>query len=264
MGNFFLHTKACDVSDCELFVAGLSELNAVFVNREDDDTILKHNNIWEVPIMEKLFALANQESAVLCGFLEQVSTHDNDIDTKAMFDSFYPNQLNAFWGIDFSKTTVEKDFQISNQTEHFSVKDEYLWGNVTADTLWTQKEDLFPSLLFCQCVYYQCARLGNSPDFRRILVGLSKLDRFVGTWVTGAFDLKHIAESFGLTITGESQSTLAQYGDERIFALPSGGNKTFELHIKLGSLRIHIYPDSQTHKVYIGYIGKHLRTVKYN
>ncbi len=49
--------------------------------------------------------------------------------------------------------------------------------------------------------------------------------------------------------------------NDGMFKLPDGGTECFELHLKLGDIRIHIFPDN--FKVYVGYIGTHLPTVKH-
>ena len=54
-----------------------------------------------------------------------------------------------------------------------------------------------------------------------------------------------------------------KYYNKRVFSMPDGRRVCFELHIKTsGNLRIHLYPEAN--KIYIGYIGKHLDTDKYN
>lgn len=68
----------------------------------------------------------------------------------------------------------------------------------------------------------------------------------------------------------ESESTMNQYGDERIFPVPFEVNQSgwavMEAHFKLGQIgmrspRMHIFDDlSRSNKIYIGYVGDHLNT----
>jgi hypothetical protein len=44
--------------------------------------------------------------------------------------------------------------------------------------------------------------------------------------------------------------------------MPDGRRECFELHIKTGNLRFHFLPENG--RIYIGYIGKHLDTDKFN
>lgn len=65
---------------------------------------------------------------------------------------------------------------------------------------------------------------------------------------------------YGLTVSGESKVTMDNYGNLRKFRLPNGKREIFEDHIKIGgSLRIHFWVN-ENNAVYIGYIGKHLKT----
>lgn len=266
MSNFFLHTEACNIKSCDSFITGLSELNTTFVDRERDDNMMKHDSIWNLPIMRELFAKYNQETGVLCGFIEQLSSQETDINALELFDSLFPDQLNAFLGIDFTSTSISVEKRICKKEDYLEVKNDYLWKNVSPTTLWSDKAELFPSLLFCDCVETQCSKLGKSPEFNKILSRLFELNRASSDWNTGAFE-EHV-KKYGLTISPESRQTMTYnkgaYKKERDFRLPSGETKTFDLHIKLTGLRIHIYPDYQTHTIYVGYIGTHLPTVKHN
>lgn len=73
---------------------------------------------------------------------------------------------------------------------------------------------------------------------------------------------------------GESETTMSMYGDQRVFPVPvdvdPSGYATMGAHFKLHkrgivSPRIHYFDDTaNTGKVYVGYIGEHLRTVTTN
>jgi len=73
--------------------------------------------------------------------------------------------------------------------------------------------------------------------------------------------MNFVNENYSLNISPESQPTLRKFGYQRRFKLPNGTRETFEFHIKTGNLRLHFYPDNNTHEIYIGYIGKHLDIV---
>lgn len=73
---------------------------------------------------------------------------------------------------------------------------------------------------------------------------------------------------------GETEATMNQYGSDRVFPVPecvdSGGTTTMEAHFKLASIgmispRLYYLDRVQTDgKVYIGYIGRHLRNTQSN
>lgn len=62
----------------------------------------------------------------------------------------------------------------------------------------------------------------------------------------------------------ESEPTMQQYGHQRIFRDAEGQNRTYELHISAGSQRIHLRILHQDRAIEIGYVGKHLDTVKFH
>jgi hypothetical protein len=54
------------------------------------------------------------------------------------------------------------------------------------------------------------------------------------------------------------------YGAERTFTSLDGTRRVFDWHVKVGHWRIHFDPDVGPGKLLIGYVGKHLRTKKFN
>ncbi|WP_373546445.1 hypothetical protein [Chamaesiphon sp.] len=68
----------------------------------------------------------------------------------------------------------------------------------------------------------------------------------------------------GVRCSGESRSTMNEYGDERFFR-HRGLSRQMKMHIKVGrQLRIYFYIDTENKKIIIGYCGRHLRTVNDN
>ncbi|MDX1905031.1 MAG: hypothetical protein SFU27_12810 [Thermonemataceae bacterium] len=124
---------------------------------------------------------------------------------------------------------------------------------------WDNRETLLPNLHFCECVNEQIQVFSiDGKDFGIIFNKLSILNEYY------AHNKEKYPKDLGLNFSSESESTLNQYSQERIFQLPNGENQLFTLHIKLNSHRVYFHFEKVTQKCYIGYIGKHLRTVKYN
>lgn len=128
--------------------------------------------------------------------------------------------------------------------------------------LWERREEFFPHLVLCGSVEQQLTKHYGvqSKYFTQIVERLKQLDKFAGEWTSGGWsdkDLKH----YGLNVSGESEQTMQKYGRERRFRLPNGRKESFEKHIKTGDLRFHFYADEENHRIYVGYIGPHLRTV---
>ena len=267
MSNFFLHNQACNTS-LQDFINGMLEINAVYVDREEDDIMLKHDNIWYLASINTLYNTSDQNAVVICKLINQLQTSLVDIDSEEQFDSLYTNNdLNAFLGIDFQNLSITEGRQICNKEDYIQAKNAHLWTNVNSNNLWKDRTKLFPSLTFCDAVESQLKSLGASPEFKKILVRLSELDKVARKWTLGAFNHKEVVAQSGLNISSESESTLNnnKFRQERIFKLPTGESELFNLHIKIGGgLRICFYPDNEKKKIYVGYIGQHLSTTKFN
>lgn len=124
--------------------------------------------------------------------------------------------------------------------------------------IWKEREELFPNLIFCGDTQKQLEDFGiNDKELRTIFEKLNVLDNYLANNEQLNFD------NLNFEISPESTSTMQQYGSLRQFRLPNGTTETFTLHIKLSNLRIHIFPNNKG-KCYIGYIGKHLPTKKFN
>ena len=94
----------------------------------------------------------------------------------------------------------------------------------------------------------------------QIINRLKSLNDYAEHWKTGDFSYEDVNATTDLRISPESNNTIKNYGSLRRFTIPNQGKKLFDLHIKTGNLRFHFYPDNNNRKIYIGYIGKHLRT----
>ncbi|RCR68452.1 hypothetical protein [Larkinella punicea] len=127
--------------------------------------------------------------------------------------------------------------------------------------VWEKRIEFFPNLILCGDVKRQLKNAGMSNYLSQIIERLRTLDSFAADWKNGDFDLKGLNAQTNLRVSGESDSTMRLYSGQRKFKLPDGRRETFELHIKIGDLRFHFYPDNQEKRVYVGYIGPHLSIV---
>lgn len=260
MNNFYLLNEAINLADFATFKVGMLELNAI--EKENDDNFWKHNDVWALKVIEILFSTYGQEEQVISQFLMQITSKDgNYLSDEESLDNSFPNELNAFLGIDFSSIDCIKDERqiIDNKTFQL-IKRNDLW-NVTYRNMWSKKEKLFPNLIFCGDVENQLLLIGDSSYFNQIIDRLVEFNKAVSQWKNGSFSYKKINANYSLRISPESDKTMNKFGNERICKLPDGSTEFFELHIKTGDLRFHFYADDQVRKVYIGYIGPHLNTI---
>ena len=127
--------------------------------------------------------------------------------------------------------------------------------------VWEKRAEFFSNLILCGDVQSQLRKVGMSNYLTQIIDRLRTLDAFVAKWETGPFSIEQLNIQTNLRVSGESASTMSKFSGQRRFRLPDGRRELFELHIKVGDLRFHFYPDEEEGKVYVGYIGPHLPTV---
>ncbi|BAY31368.1 hypothetical protein NIES2107_32270 [Nostoc carneum NIES-2107] len=127
--------------------------------------------------------------------------------------------------------------------------------------LWERRRELFPNLEFCDAVRKQLENiLTRQLELQPVINILLELQKCCQNWNSGYFNL----EGYSIEESGESEPTLKKYGKERTFLCPDGQERLFERHIKLRfcNWRIHFFP-IKTGTIIIGYVGRHLPTVKY-
>ncbi|MFN6463788.1 MAG: hypothetical protein RMZ41_018520 [Nostoc sp. DedVER02] len=134
-------------------------------------------------------------------------------------------------------------------------------GVIDGDDLWERKGELFPNLEFCDAVSKQLRniRLGQL-ELQPVVKTLLELEKCSNEWKKGYFNL----DNYPVDESGESEGTLNKYGKERTFICIDGKERLFDRHIKLRfcNWRIHFFA-LKPGQVIIGYVGRHLPTVKY-
>ena len=90
--------------------------------------------------------------------------------------------------------------------------------------------------------------------FKAVMRGLWELQHYCESWNTDNFDIHGLTNA-----SGESQSTLNMYSDERTFRCPDGEYRIFEWHLKRGDTRIHFFDFPEPKRILVGYVGAHLR-----
>lgn len=125
----------------------------------------------------------------------------------------------------------------------------------------------FPFICFCGMATEQLLHgYFSKTIFDQIKESIIILNSFCANWENGFYDNYSHANlrmaGLNHNVSGESSSVLQDptLRNEREFWLPNGRKELFENHIKISKgYRIHFYVNPDNKKVYIGYIGNHLR-----
>jgi hypothetical protein len=260
MNNFFLLNESIERVDLPTLKIHFKEFILMKSENDELDSFYKHDSIYSLNVLEKIYSHHSQENQLISIFIEQLQLHDVYLFPLEIFDTNFPEMCNGYLGIDFSRIDISSDYQIIDLDDFNKFKNDCLF-RVTTDNFWERRELLFPKITLCEEVEEQIKRMGSSKYFGQVVYKLQEFSRAVGFWNDGSFSYKQINNTYSLNISPESEQTIQKYGNERKFSLPDGRKEFFELHIKTGDLRFHFFPDDNTHTVYVGYIGPHLRTV---
>ncbi|MCC5605470.1 hypothetical protein LC612_01315 [Nostoc sp. CHAB 5834] len=153
----------------------------------------------------------------------------------------------------------------SHVQEHASLiqqHQERIYQNVSDGLeVWNRREELFPNLEFCDVVRKQLEDIRTGQlELQPVVSILFELHKCCKDWNNGYFNL----DGYPVEESGESKPTLDKYFKERTFRCPDGKDRLFERHVKLRFCNWRIYfLAEQPGIVIIGYIGRHLSTVKY-
>ena len=135
-------------------------------------------------------------------------------------------------------------------------------GIQSGEDLWNRKEELFPSLTFCENIGKEIGSLSSgNPLLRQVAKRLFEIEDYCREWETGPFD----PNAFPFKATGESEATMNKYEKERTFYCPGNLVITFKWHGRItpGAWRIYFEPEKHPGNIYIGYIGPKLPSVDY-
>lgn len=122
---------------------------------------------------------------------------------------------------------------------------------------------LISKIRFTDNAIGQIRNLGSSDAFRKVLDTVCTLDKYnVDSWLLGGgFRLSVLQQEYGMDISDESNTVknTPRLRQQRYFRISNerGGQYCF-FHIKLGNIRVHIYPEEQERVIYVAYIGPHL------
>jgi hypothetical protein len=138
---------------------------------------------------------------------------------------------------------------------------------LSANEIFEKQKDIYPYIKFCGESLEQLKKWSNSSTLlEQVKESISALNLFSEKWNSNefaAYSHENLRKS-GLNheVSGESLSVIRNptFRKEREFWLPDGRKVLFENHIKISQgHRIHFYADSESKRIFIGYIGRHLK-----
>jgi len=269
MFNFYLYNSSYVSADSKAIEDNLVALNDLAVkDKKENDAFMLHASLWDTQTVDGSFGevvFSKMEDAqfsmlVLPRLFQMIDSTETEIFDFDDFDARY-KIYNAFYGVNFN--IPEMDRCITGKESYTQFRDQNIW-EVTPASFWERRESLFQRIILCPSVENDLHKIGGT-YLGQIISKLQELDKYIaGFWKEGAFNYVGANQKAALNISPESHKTMSQdkYKNQRMFSMPDGRRECFELHIKTGNLRFHFLPEGNM--IYIGYIGKHLDTDRFN
>lgn len=184
------------------------------------------------------------------------------VEPKQMYADF-PKQYNALLGPRFVNVQNSKCF-IVTKTDYLDFREDILINCVDVKNFETFCTTYLRHIVITQDAFKQAKF--HAKDISKVYIDLVKLDDYIqkGLW-RGRFNWIDVGSQTGIDISDESDSTKQdpKLSHRRHFVIPGIGGKDCYIHIKPGSIRMHIYPDDVTKIVHVPYIGRHLPTKRF-
>lgn len=165
---------------------------------------------------------------------------------------------------------VDERYSVCNLSELSDVEmlekienDEIIEGISSAKDFWENRNRLFPNLIFCDSAYEKIKHTTKS----HVCSVMNRLKN-MNEYFAGEHS-KYDPKELGMDARTESQSVKddPELKQQRLFKMPSGNKEYFYDHIGFSgdyNGRIYFLPDVKNNRCYIGYIGKHLKTKKFD
>lgn len=152
-----------------------------------------------------------------------------------------------------------------SKTEHLSELEKWIASKIKnelaneldsldGNKLWHDRNSLFPSLVFCEDTKLQLCHFSRNDDsFQQIKRKLFELELYFSNW-NGIFDFKKLP----FKVTRESDSRKNKLEENFLIKCPDNQYLDFDWHFRFtpSGGRGYFFPDSDTNKCFIGFIGK--------
>jgi hypothetical protein len=265
MYNYYIDENSYSNVGINKFTYNLVELTKVLNSAYKEELFYKNDALlWSVIIdgtnnfIQCLNSHKFNKIGGIHGIFKRINNYANSF---VNMTNTHVNEFNALWGVLY---TQQQSNNLTNFLEYDNFRRKSATNKITPLNFKQYEKFVFKKIRFCDNAYNQISQL-NVNIFETFLPDLLKLDDYNLKWVTGSCTPNLIRNSVGINISNESDSVNndPKLRKLRYFKLPNGHSEYFEMHIKKGDQRMHIFPDNNQKIIYIGYIGNHLPTSKF-
>lgn len=256
---FDIYLESCALKD--------NEIEESFI-RDDDVNFTSYMHKSGKPLHEVVFNSYSGEvfNRIIPAIWSNFIAKDNTFINKISYGELSPGcgiiHPNAKLTIQKAPSTL---WLISEKGHYYAFRNHHIKEKTLSADCEAFLLILLPEIIFTKKALASYKKLSRD-DKKNLLSDLEKLNNFtVNDWRNGNFPIDVFSKYTGVNASDESDSTKKdpKLKEQRYFSLPGIGSKYCFLHIKMSNTyRIHFYPDINTRKIHIAYIGKHLKTAK--
>ena len=116
MSYFFLLNEAIETNSFDFFLNGIECLNSI--ERDENHNFKKHTSVYDLINYSKLFDNYGEKEQLAVVFIEQLNNCEEYINSELGALGYCGTNQNGFLGIDFSKTSISKIKQITDNDNY--------------------------------------------------------------------------------------------------------------------------------------------------
>lgn len=266
MINYFFYPDSYGGVDTILIKGSIEDLNEALLKKDKNETFYDDGTFYTVEYTKgsALYAklaeshkdLTNRIIPSMLHRMKHSVTISADVDK--LNTTFSDAWANCLWGW---FTTEDKNHICT--FDYFYSNRKTIAKNIAVGTNFNSICSLlFDKIIITSSALEQIHNLGSGDTFKRVLESLMSLDNYnTKSWQSGGFRLRVVQQEYNVNISDESDTVKRnpQLKQQRYFNISAKlGSQYCFYHVKLGDIRIHIYPDEDERIIYIAYVGSHL------
>lgn len=265
MINYFFFPDSFKGVDTILIKRSIEDLNKALLKKDRNETFYNDDSFYIIEyakdsmlyakLAESYKDLTNRIIPSMLRRMKHSVTISADVDN---LNATYPDAwTNCLWGW----FTTEDKNHICTFNFFYSNRKSIAKNIADGSNFDSISSLLFDKIRVTSSALEQIHKLGNGDSFKRVLESLMSLDSYnAKSWQSGGFRLRVVQQEYNVTISDESDTVKRkpQLKQQRYFNISEklGSQYCFN-HVKLGDIRIHIYPDEDERLIYIAFVGSH-------
>ena len=266
MINYFFFPDSYKEMDISLIKNSIEDLNKAILKKDKNETFYENSSFYtiEYTVGHTLYEtlsnshkdLTNRIIPSMLRRMKHITTISSDISN---YNTIYSDAwANCLWGW----FAVENKNHICSYNFFCSNRKLIAKGIINGMNFDDVSSLLIETVRVTDNALEQIRHLGGRDNFKKVLDSICSLDNYnTDSWSYGGFQLRILQQHYNVNISDESDSVKSknQLKQQRYFKISDKlGSQYCYFHVKLGDIRMHIFPDENERVIYVAYVGAHL------